>query len=74
MNFFRKLQFGGVIQIQRKTVIEPKGFVVRPVGFEPTTFCSGGNWSAALNALFAVLILEVHPCRPILGQVDLKNR
>ena len=45
MNFFRKLQFGGVIQIQRKTDIEPKGFVVRPVGFEPTTFCSGGKRS-----------------------------
>jgi hypothetical protein len=45
MNFRKQLRFGGVIggvlRGQRGASADLKGFVVRPTGFEPVTFCSG---------------------------------
>ena len=47
MNFPEHLRFGGVIgagnRVPRSAATECKGFMVRPSGFEPPTFCSGGK-------------------------------
>ncbi len=37
--------FGGVFRLSPNAATESKGFVVRPRGFEPLTFCSGGKRS-----------------------------
>ena len=49
MNVKQLLRFGGVfdgvLQVSPNAATESKGFVVRPRGFEPLTFCSGGKRS-----------------------------
>ena len=46
MNLLKQLRFGavfgGVTGLSSSMAIESKGVVVRPSGFEPPTFCSGG--------------------------------
>jgi hypothetical protein len=53
MNFLKQLQFGGVfggvVRLWKKSAIESKRFMVRPSGFEPPTFCSGGKRSTRLQ-------------------------
>ena len=36
---------GGVVRLSKRGPIENEGLVVRPRGFEPLTFCSGGKRS-----------------------------
>ena len=53
MNFLKRLQFGGVFggvdELLSNSTIDSKRFVVRPSGFEPPTFCSGGKRSIQLS-------------------------
>jgi hypothetical protein len=49
MNFLKQLQFGGVVETLKKSTVESKRFMVRPSGFEPPTFCSGGKRSIQLS-------------------------
>ena len=53
MNFPKQLRFGGVFggvfEPLERSAIESKRFVVRPIGFEPMTFCSGGKRSIQLS-------------------------
>jgi hypothetical protein len=43
MNLLKHLRFGGVPELSGRAAIESKWVMVRPVGFEPTAFCSGGK-------------------------------
>jgi hypothetical protein len=45
MNVTQLFRFGGVLQLSPNAATESKRFVVRPRGFEPLTFCSGGKRS-----------------------------
>ena len=53
MNLLKQLEsggvFGGVVELLEKSAIQSKRFVVRPSGFEPPTFCSGGKRSIQLS-------------------------
>ena len=53
MNFLKQLRFGGVfggvVRTLERSVNESKRFMVRPSGFEPPTFCSGGKRSIQLS-------------------------
>ena len=62
--------FGGVLQLSPSAATESKRFVVRPRGFEPLTFCSGGRWRQDVKALFALRRSEVAAPGQFLGQPD----
>ncbi len=62
MNLLKQLRFGGVFGgvtgPSSIMAIESKGVVVRPSGFEPPTFCSGGKPFHTALLLFSIA------CRP----------
>jgi hypothetical protein len=41
--------FGGVAEFSGQTSADFEGLMVRPSGFEPPTFCSGGKRSIQLS-------------------------
>ena len=53
MNLLQQLRFGGgfggAARFSRNNTTESKGIMVRPSGFEPPTFCSGGKRSIQLS-------------------------